>query len=59
MTRYKRKWKCAVCNKDVIFDSKKKTLACGCGVYPCTFVNLNVFEPLEKEAELLKEKKEA
>jgi len=38
-----------MCNRDVIFDSKKKTLVCGCGVYPCTFVNLNVFEPLERK----------
>jgi hypothetical protein len=47
MTQYKRKWKCGICGEDVVYDDKNKTVTCGCGVYPCTIVNLNAFEPLE------------
>jgi len=48
MPLYRRKWRCAVCHKPVIYDSDRQTISCGCEVSRCTFVNLEAFEPLPK-----------
>jgi hypothetical protein len=44
--KHKRKWPCAVCGKDLIYDDKTKTLTCGCNTEKCTFVNLSMFQPI-------------
>ena len=50
MPLYKRKFPCAVCGKDVYWDSDRQLLSCGCGSTKATFVNLEQFEPLPKYA---------
>ena len=30
MTKYKRNWNCAVCDKPVIYDTLTKEVTCGC-----------------------------
>jgi hypothetical protein len=48
MTKFVRKWNCAVCNKQLIYDDEKHTLTCGCGSFHCEFVNTQEFIPLPK-----------
>lgn len=31
MTKWERKWKCAVCDEHVVFNDEKHTFTCGCG----------------------------
>jgi len=41
MTRYKRKWDCAVCGKPVIYDPKENTVSCDCGTVKIVPLSLN------------------
>jgi len=56
MTRYERKWKCAVCDDLLIYDSEKCTLSCRCKTIedytiPQVWLNQNFRKAIDTETE--------
>jgi hypothetical protein len=49
LTRFVRGRNCGVCGKQVWYDSDKKLIGCGCGVFKCNFINTQEFIPVKKK----------
>ena len=44
--KHVRKWDCAVCGGQLIYDDVEKVLICKCGSCKADFVNLKEFYPI-------------